>query len=215
MNVFTLFFLFQSEDAVRRFKGDIQLVIGTILHKKQPWFHGAILRNEADRRLKSHGSQHGMFLVRERGSIRNSYVLGLCHQKKIYHYLFEPNEYGQLSIRAGPPFDNLMAVINFYSQKSEGLLTTLQTPCDVCWFEFRPKVDTKNILLHPEIQSELRRTLSRSEKELKKYKQTGKQELCHVLKKNLKIHNSRIFDSPACLVNNWRFWYENEAASDT
>ncbi|XP_057299768.1 tyrosine-protein kinase SYK-like [Hydractinia symbiolongicarpus] len=160
----------ESEEAVSRFKGDILCVVGNILHKKQPWFHGAIPRNEADRRLETHNFEEGMYLIRERGSYRNSYVLGLCHQKKVYHYLFEPNDKGQLSIKAGRPFDNLMAVVNFYSQKSEGLLCTLKTPCDVRWFEFRPKMQSQNILLHPEIQTELRRTLSRSESELKKYR---------------------------------------------
>ena len=157
------------------------MVVGNILHKKQPWFHGIIPRTEADRRLESLQCEEGMFLIRERGgSPRNSYVLGICHNKKVYHYLFEPNEQNQLSIKAGRPFDNLMAVVNFYSQKSEGLLCAMQRPCDVKWFEFRPKFESKqkNILLHSEIQLELRRTLSRSEQELKKYRRISKLGKC-------------------------------------
>lgn len=190
-----------------RFKGDILCVVGNILHKKQPWFHGAIPRNEADRRLETHNFEEGMYLIRERGSYRNSYVLGLCHQKKVYHYLFEPNDKGQLSIKAGRPFDNLMAVVNFYSQKSEGLLCTLKTPCDVRWFEFRPKMQSQNILLHPEIQTELRRTLSRSESELKKYrkgttttKPIGEHKefycFCHIFANNFLTMNFSMFLVP-------------------
>jgi len=159
------------EDAVRRFKLEIECVVGNILHRKQPWFHGIIPRIEADRRLESLECQEGMFLIRERGSPRGSYVLGICHNQKVNHYLFEPNEKGQLCIKAGRPFDNLMAVVNFYSQKSEGLLCTLKLPCEVSLFEFRPKFESyKNMLLHPEIQKELQKTLRKSEAELKKYR---------------------------------------------
>lgn len=141
------------------------------MHKKQPWFHGIIPRVEADRRLDIQGCEDGLFLIRERGSPRGSYVLGICHNKRVNHYLFEPNERGQLCIKAGRTFDNLMTVVNFYSQKSEGLLCTLKKPCEVSLFEYRPKFELyKNILIHPEIQTELKKYLLRFEVDLKKYK---------------------------------------------
>ena len=116
-----------------------------------------------------------MFLIRERGSPRGSYVLGLCYQEKVYHYLFECNNHGQLSIKSGRCFDNLMAVVNFYSQKSEGLFCTLKKACELSWFEFRPSTELyKNILLHPEIQAELRKTLQLYEDELKKYRRLSR-----------------------------------------
>jgi len=106
-------------------------------------------------------------------------VLGICSGNKIYHYLFERNAQDQLSIKSGRPFDNLMTVVNFYSQKSEGLLCKLQRACDVAAFEFRPKFENnKNILLHPDIQNQLRRTLSRSEPELMTYRRLSKQGNC-------------------------------------
>jgi len=166
----------ENEDAVRRFKGEIECVVGNILHTKQPWFHGVIPRDEADRRLNSENCTDGLFLIRERGNPKATYVLGICSNNKIYHYLFERNKYDQLSIKSGRPFDNLMAVVNFYSQKSEGLLCKLQRPCDVAHFEYHPKFEKhKNILLHPDIQNTLRRTLSRNETELKTYRRLSRQ----------------------------------------
>ena len=169
-------FSFQNEDAVRRFKGEIECVVGNVLHTKQPWFHGIIPRDEADRRLNSQQCLDGLFLIRERGNPKRTYVLGICSNNKIYHYLFERNAQDQLSIKSGRPFDNLMAVINFYSQKSEGLLCKLQTPCDVALFEFHPKFEkNKNILLHPEIQNQLRRSLSNFKDELEGFRRLSKQ----------------------------------------
>ena len=169
-------FLLQSEDAVRRFKGEIECVVGNILHTKQPWFHGIIPREEADRRLNSQNCKDGLFLIRERGNPKRTYVLGICSNNKIYHYLFERNPQDQLSIKSGRPFDNLMAVVNFYSQKSEGLLCKLQNPCDVALFEFHPKFEkNKNILLHPDIQKQLRWSLSQNESELKAFRRLSRQ----------------------------------------
>ena len=69
-----------------------------------------------------------------------------------------------------------MAVVNFYSQKSEGLLCKLQNPCDVALFEFHPKFEkNKNILLHPDIQKQLRRSLSQNESELKAFRRLSRQ----------------------------------------
>lgn len=153
--------------------------MGSILHTKQPWFHGIIPREEADRRLDTNGCEDGLYLIRERGQPKGTYVLGLCNSNKIYHYLFEENAHGQLSIKAGRPFDNLMAVVNFYSQKKEGLMCVLKKPCDVSLFEYRPKFENnKNILLHPEIQQQLRRTLSKFEPELKALRRISKLGKC-------------------------------------
>ncbi|XP_065679732.1 tyrosine-protein kinase SYK-like isoform X1 [Hydra vulgaris] len=165
-----------NEEAVRKFKVKMEYVVGNILHRQQPWFHGVIPRTEAERRLKSL-SETGMFLIRERGSPRGSYVIGLFYQGGVYHYLFESNNQGQLSIKSGRSFDNLMAVVNFYSQKSEGLFCTLKRACEVSWFEFQPKTEIyKNILLHPEIQAELKKTLLLYEDELKKYRRVSRVE---------------------------------------
>ena len=169
-NLFNLFV--QSEEAVIKFKGDVEDVLGTILHKKQSWFHGIIPREEADRRLENSGCEDGRFLIRERGNPRRSYVLGVCFQGKVYHYLFDPNDKGQLSIKQGRLFDNLMHVVDHYREKSDGLLCKLGEPVDVNMFQVRPRStsEQRNILLDPDIQTEVRRRLSTYGEEFNRYK---------------------------------------------
>ena len=43
--------------------------MGGILHRKQLWFHGAISRDESERRMRSYGIKDGLFLVRERTKV--------------------------------------------------------------------------------------------------------------------------------------------------
>jgi len=164
----------ESEEAVSRFRIDFQEIVGSILHKRQPWFHGIIPRDEADRRLKSRQSGgDGTFLIRERGGNKKSksYVLGLWFTGRPYHYLFEPNAENRLSIKSGRAFDNLMALVNFYYQKAEGLLCCLEKPCDVADFEFRPRTTShKNMLLQPDIQEELRKAMEASNMNLHIYR---------------------------------------------
>eukprot|EP00794_Sanderia_malayensis_P007957 gene7957-8815_t len=161
----------ENEEAVVKFKGEVEEVLGNILHTKQPWYHGILPRPEADRRLEIRGNQEGTFLFRERGGDRGHYVLGVLHDGKAYHYLFSPDEEGKLSIKSGRKFLNLMQIVEYYSQKSDGLLCKLASPCNVDQFQIRPRTASKqNILLDPDIQMELRRKLTKSQSELQQYK---------------------------------------------
>ena len=157
-----------------KFKGDVEEFLANILHKKQPWYHGVIPREEADRRLEHQGSPNGTFLFRERGGCKSEYVLGILYEGKAYHYLFSTDREGKLSIKTGKKFLNMMQIVEYYSLKSDGLLCKLTTPCNIDSFQVRPsKGEDYNILLDPDIQSELRRRVTLSEKELKKL-QTAK-----------------------------------------
>jgi len=157
------------EEAVVKFKGEVEEYLANILHKKQPWYHGVIPRDEADRRLEHPGNPNGTFLFRERGGGRKEYVLGILHEGKAYHYLFSTDSEGKLSIKTGKKFLNLMQIVEYYSLKSDGLLCKLTTPCNVDSFQVRPSHGPNlNILLDPDIQTELRRRVTLSEAELKK-----------------------------------------------
>ena len=151
-----------------KFKTEVEGMLGSILHKKQPWYHGIIPREEADRRLESHGQTNGCFLFRERGGTKGHYVLGILHDSKSYHYLFSPDADGKLSIKSGRKFLNLMQIVDYYSQKSDGLLCKLAEPCDIELFQLRPQsASHQNILLDPDIQVELRRRVTKAEADLK------------------------------------------------
>ena len=113
-------------------RAKLESAIGSVLHKNQIWFHGVISREEAERRLATLGCQNGMFLIRERDP---GYVLGLCYEGSVVHYLFDIDQQERLSIKSGPKFDNLMLAVDHYSQREDGLLCKLSEPCSMELFE--------------------------------------------------------------------------------
>lgn len=114
-------------------RAKLESAIGSVLHKNQVWFHTEISREEAERRLNVLGCQNGMFLIREK--VPSGFVLGLCHEGAVVHYLFDVDQQGRLSIKSGPKFDNLMLAVDHYAQREDGLLCKLRDPCNVELFE--------------------------------------------------------------------------------
>ena len=113
-------------------RAKLESAIGSVLHKNQVWFHVGISREEAERRLYVLGCQNGMFLIREKDP---GFVLGLCYEGSVLHYLFDVDQQGRLSIKSGPKFDNLMLAVDHYTQREDGLLCKLRDPCNVELFE--------------------------------------------------------------------------------
>ena len=113
-------------------RAKLESAIGSVLHKNQVWFHTGISREEAERRLNVLGCQNGMFLIREKDP---GFVLGLCHEGSVVHYLFDVDHNERLSIKSGPKFDNLMLAVDHYAQREDGLLCKLRDPCNVELFE--------------------------------------------------------------------------------
>ncbi|KAM9488306.1 growth factor receptor-bound protein 7 [Clarias gariepinus] len=62
------------------------------VHQAQPWFHGGVSRSEAQQLLEEQGQADGLFLVRDSQLHAQCFVLSLCHQRKIKHYLLIPCE---------------------------------------------------------------------------------------------------------------------------
>lgn len=124
---------FQVNDALLKRRSAFEQLLGGILHKKQQWFHGAINREESERRMRSYGLRDGLFLVRERTQV-NSFALCLGHRNQIYHYLLDMNNQGQLSIENGRKFENLLQVVDHYSRTADGLLGSLGDFCPVSKF---------------------------------------------------------------------------------
>ena len=123
----------QVNDALLKRRSAFEQLLGGILHKKQQWFHGAINREESERRMRSYGLRDGLFLVRERTQV-NSFALCLGHRNQIYHYLLDMNNQGQLSIENGRKFENLLQVVDHYSRTADGLLGSLGDFCPVSKF---------------------------------------------------------------------------------
>ncbi|XP_019727270.1 megakaryocyte-associated tyrosine-protein kinase isoform X2 [Hippocampus comes] len=89
------------------------------------WFHGKISGPEAVRKLQP--AQDGLFLVRE--SIRHpgDYVLCVSVSGEVIHYrvMYQDN---QLTIDNNQHFNNLIDMIEFYSQNKGALARTLLKP---------------------------------------------------------------------------------------
>ena len=124
----------QVNDALLKRRHAFEQLVGGILHRRQLWFHGAISREESERRMRNIGLRDRLFLVRERTQV-NSFALCLVYKNDVYHYLLDMNSLGQLSIENGRKFENLLQVVDHYSRTPDGLLCALGDVCPVTMFE--------------------------------------------------------------------------------
>lgn len=107
-------------------------IVAKKLHAEQPWYHGNITREAADRAISSSAHRNGKFLVREkdRGA---SFALSLSHQNSTKHYRIDKRKTANgevFAIEEGPTFENLMDLVAHYYNKSDGLLCKLSVPCE-------------------------------------------------------------------------------------
>uniref|UniRef100_A0A6G1SN22 Tyrosine-protein kinase SYK n=1 Tax=Aceria tosichella TaxID=561515 RepID=A0A6G1SN22_9ACAR len=106
----------------------IRTLIYKSLHEFQPWFHGRISRDEAERRIEEGGHQRdGSFLVRERDNF--SYAMCISHKRTTKHYRIDVLSTGELAIQDGRKFTSLMALVSHYTIMSDGLWCALTEPC--------------------------------------------------------------------------------------
>lgn len=104
------------------------------LHNKQPWYHGAITREEAEVAMRVDGLEDGKYLLRaqadknDKHTEPSEYRLTLCCHGEIKHYIvtFKNKKY---FIETGPQFESLIELVDHYHNKADGLLCTLKTPC--------------------------------------------------------------------------------------
>uniref|UniRef100_A0A8C5NHI5 SH2 domain-containing protein n=2 Tax=Gouania willdenowi TaxID=441366 RepID=A0A8C5NHI5_GOUWI len=95
------------------------------IHLTQPWFHGKLSREEAQRLITQHGLIDGVFLLRDSQSNPKTFVLSLCHTQKIKHFqIIQVDEDGELfySLDNGQTrFTDLIQLVDFY-QLNRGVL---------------------------------------------------------------------------------------------
>uniref|UniRef100_A0A673CWY4 Growth factor receptor bound protein 14 n=1 Tax=Sphaeramia orbicularis TaxID=375764 RepID=A0A673CWY4_9TELE len=101
------------------------LVSNIALHLTQPWFHGKLSRDEAQRLITQQGLIDGVFLLRDSQSNPKTFVLSLCHTQKIKHFQILPvDDEGELfySLDDGHTrFTDLIQLVEFY-QLNRGVL---------------------------------------------------------------------------------------------
>ncbi|XP_026781795.3 growth factor receptor-bound protein 10 [Pangasianodon hypophthalmus] len=103
------------------------------VHQTQPWFHGGVSRSEAQQLLEEQGQADGLFLIRDSQLHAQCFVLSLCHQRKIKHYLLIPCEEGgrqYYTMDDGVTlFIDLLQLVEFH-QINRGILPVcLKHPC--------------------------------------------------------------------------------------
>ncbi|XP_013856952.1 growth factor receptor-bound protein 14 [Austrofundulus limnaeus] len=95
------------------------------IHLAQPWFHGKLSREEAQRLITQQGLVDGVFLLRDSQSSPKTFVLSLCHMQKIKHFQILPvDDEGEVfhSLDDGQTrFTDLIQLVEFY-QLNRGVL---------------------------------------------------------------------------------------------
>ena len=96
----------------------------------QPWFHGRLPREEAERLLKANSMQNGKFLLRESSTSQSgSYVLSVCFDSNVVHYQILRNRDGTVGIADGLRFPGPVELVHHHEVNLDGLLTRLTIPC--------------------------------------------------------------------------------------
>ncbi|KAF7203745.1 growth factor receptor-bound protein 7 [Nothobranchius furzeri] len=105
------------------------------VHCGQPWFHGGMCRRKAERLIEKQGLVDGMFLIRDSQNHEQCFVLSLCHQLKVKHYLvipFEKEGMNYFTIDDGETlFIDLLQLVEFHQVNPGILPVRLKHPC-VC-----------------------------------------------------------------------------------
>ncbi|XP_004081783.2 growth factor receptor-bound protein 14 isoform X1 [Oryzias latipes] len=95
------------------------------IHLAQPWFHGKLSREEAQRLITQQGLIDGVFLLRDSQSSPKAFVLSLCHLQKIKHFPIMPvDDDGEVfySLDDGHTrFTDLIQLVEFH-QLNRGIL---------------------------------------------------------------------------------------------
>uniref|UniRef100_A0A8C5BMF6 Growth factor receptor-bound protein 10-like n=1 Tax=Gadus morhua TaxID=8049 RepID=A0A8C5BMF6_GADMO len=107
--------------------------LSAVIHRTQLWFHGRIVREEAQRMMVQQGQVDGLFLLRDSQSNPKAFVLTLCHHQKTKHFQILPyEEEGQVffSLDDGATkFTDLIHLVDFYELNRGVLPCRLKHPC--------------------------------------------------------------------------------------
>ncbi|KAJ3609117.1 hypothetical protein NHX12_023643 [Muraenolepis orangiensis] len=107
--------------------------LSAVIHRTQLWFHGRIVREEAQRMIVQQGQVDGLFLLRDSQSNPKAFVLTLSHHQKTKHFQILPyEEEGQVlfSLDDGATkFTDLIHLVDFYELNRGVLPCRLKHPC--------------------------------------------------------------------------------------
>ncbi|KAG2464593.1 ZAP70 kinase, partial [Polypterus senegalus] len=116
------------EQAIISQAPQLEKLIATTAHEKMPWYHGAISREEGERRLYAGMLPDGKFLIRDRREV-GTFALSMIYGKSMYHYQIILDKSGKLSMPEGTKFDTVWQLVEYLKIKPDGLVHTLKEPC--------------------------------------------------------------------------------------
>ncbi|XP_008435418.1 growth factor receptor-bound protein 7 [Poecilia reticulata] len=103
------------------------------VHETHPWFYGGLTRTEAEKLIEKQGLVDGMFLMRRSQQHENCFVLSLCHELKVKHFIVIPVlEDGKkyLTLDDGKTrFIDLLQLVEFHQINKGALPVCLTRPC--------------------------------------------------------------------------------------
>ncbi|CDQ83926.1 unnamed protein product [Oncorhynchus mykiss] len=93
-----------------------------------PFFYGNITREDAEDYLRQGGMGDGMYLLRQSRSYLGGYALSVAYRRECYHYTIERELNETYAIVGGKSHRSPVDVIDYHSQKCEGLVCLLKMP---------------------------------------------------------------------------------------
>uniref|UniRef100_A0A674AKE9 Tyrosine-protein kinase n=1 Tax=Salmo trutta TaxID=8032 RepID=A0A674AKE9_SALTR len=93
-----------------------------------PFFYGNITREDAEDYLRQGGMGDGMYLLRQSRSYLGGYALSVAYRRECYHYTIERELNETYAIVGGKSHRTPVDVIDYHSQKCEGLVCLLKMP---------------------------------------------------------------------------------------
>ncbi|KAM4715572.1 growth factor receptor-bound protein 7 isoform 2-T2 [Anableps anableps] len=103
------------------------------VHETHPWFHGGLTRNEAERLIEKQGLVDGVFLMRRSHRHEKCFVLSLCHELKVKHFIVDPllvDGKKYLTLDSGKTrFIDVLQLVEFYQINKGTLPVCLTRPC--------------------------------------------------------------------------------------
>lgn len=121
----------EPTDVLKSKRRQFLLAVAKYLHTFQPWFHGSVDRDEAERLLLATGRQpSGKFLIREKDG--GNFALSMCYKDGFRHYTInriKTDDGELLALDDEPVFENIMDIVEHYSNKPNSFVLSLASSC--------------------------------------------------------------------------------------
>lgn len=123
----------------------------------EPWFHGRILREEAEILIQHNGCTDGLFLVREMTNLAGDYALSLAFGGRKFHYQITRHSDGRVAIEEGQRFEGPVELVAHHFSAQDGLLTKLRKP--LCRERGKPPMGYRGVS-HEEMEAARRQAVA-------------------------------------------------------